>query len=60
MQQGGSEYTGILHGLDLIHGAALAAGDNRAGVTHAASGGRREAGDEADHGLAVGAWSDRV
>src|SRR5438105_8370459 len=42
---------GGLHGLHLLRGRALAARDDRAGVAHAAAGGRRLAADEADHGL---------
>src|SRR5688572_20076265 len=40
---------GRLHGLDLVPGAALAAGDDRAGMTHAAARRRGDTGDEADH-----------
>src|SRR5689334_10003613 len=40
-----------LHGGDLVLGSALAAGDDGAGMAHAASRRRRAAGDEADHRL---------
>src|SRR5215212_3367596 len=40
-----------LHGGDLVLSTALAAGDDRTGVAHAASGRSRAAGDEADHRL---------
>ena len=39
------------HGLDLLRRRALAAGDDRAGVAHAASRRRGLAGDESDHRL---------
>lgn len=42
-----------LEGLDLGIGTALATGDDGAGVTHATSRGRADAGDEADDGLAA-------
>lgn len=44
---------GGLEGLDLGVGAALAAGNDGAGVAHAAARGRADAGDEADDGLAA-------
>ena len=46
--------SGRFHGLDLVAGAAAAAGNDRAGMTHAPPGRRRQAGDEADHRLARG------
>ena len=39
------------HRLDLVLGGALAAGDDGAGMAHAAARRRRAAGDEADHRL---------
>src|SRR3954468_1576219 len=42
-----------LHRRDLAFGIALAARDDRPGVTHAAAGRRGPAGDEPNHGLAA-------
>src|SRR5208337_1655699 len=42
---------GLLHRCDLVLGAALAPGDDRAGMAHAAPRRRSAAGDEADDGF---------
>src|SRR6266478_2553921 len=57
--EGGAEVRGRFHGADaggghrgvFVLGGALAAADDRAGVAHAAAGGRGLASDEADNGL---------
>src|SRR6056297_3969904 len=47
----GDGYAGGFHGFDLVVGAALAAGDDGAGMAHAAARGGGAAGDEAGAGL---------
>src|SRR6266850_5629686 len=47
--------SGRFHGSGLGAGVALAAGNDRAGVAHAAAGRRRDAGDESDHRLPAAA-----
>src|ERR1700675_1333340 len=48
---GADDNTSGGHGGDFIFGFAAASGDDRAGVAHAAAGGRGLSGNEADHGL---------
>src|SRR5436305_900453 len=48
---GAHAHAGFLERRDLVLRRALAAGDDRAGVAHAAAGRRRLAGDEGDDGL---------
>src|SRR5438105_12015962 len=51
----GNHDPGRLHGLDLVLGAASPAGDDGAGVAHAAAGRRGPSGDEPDGGLVASA-----
>src|SRR3981189_2697039 len=47
--------SGRFHGRGLGAGVTFAAGDDRAGVAHAAAGRRRDASDESDHRLLAAA-----
>src|SRR6056297_2365860 len=51
----GDGYAGGAHGFDLVVGAALAAGDDGAGMAHAAAGWCCAPGDEARAGLGAAA-----
>src|SRR5260370_42597563 len=48
--------SGRFHGRGFGTGVALAAGDDRAGMAHAAAGRRGDAGDESDHRLLAAAF----